>query len=57
MTTLRFICDSDEHGLKTELAVTLEGENIDHYISAFRRFLLALEFHPDVIEEHLNAGD
>ena len=36
---------------------TLVGENITHYVDAFRAFLLAAEFHPDVVRNALGRDD
>lgn len=42
----------------TEVVTELEGENIQHYVDAFRKFLLAIEFAPDTIERALGErGD
>ncbi len=37
----------------TEVVTEIEGENIQHYVDAFRKFLLAIEFAPETIERAL----
>lgn len=57
MSTLKFICKDSCNERTVTLKTTLQGENITHYIDAFRAFLLAMEFHPDVVKQALGEDD
>ena len=51
--SIKFICKDKPNERTVTLKTTLQGENISHYIDAFRAFLLAMEFHPDVVKRAL----
>lgn len=53
MSSIKFICKDSCNERTVTLKTTLQGENITHYIDAFRAFLLAMEFHPDVVKRAL----
>lgn len=57
MTTLKFKCNDTPNNRVVEYKTTLAGENIQHYVDAFRAFLLALEFHKDAIDRHLGEQE
>jgi hypothetical protein len=57
MSTIKFVCHDDYNERTVKFSTTLQRENIDGYIDAFRQFLAALEFHPDTINRALGEDD
>lgn len=57
MSQIKFVCHDTPNERTVKFETTLEGEHIDHYVNAFRLFLLTLEFNSETIDRALGEND